>query len=186
MDTDEIAIIKQNGTRFINLKNDIIVPKHDRAIKTIILKRLAIDLDLSKWLASIADCLLYQDMFVSISFRLGSLRMFFKMIQFWLTLKSFLAKNQSNQLVYMNGSNHYLRTRCRSWKNLESYAAKALANHFKIATKSDFDDLISRYSNYSDSDHLENSFIKSQKDNVFYLSGFRPYRLVASYIWIEK
>ena len=76
LEKDEIATIKENGTRFMNLRNDIIVPKHDRAIKTIILKRLAIDLDASKWLASIADCLLFQDMIVSISFRLGSHKMY--------------------------------------------------------------------------------------------------------------
>ena len=67
-----------------------------------------------------------------------------------------------------------------------SYAAKALAVHYKLNTMDEFDSIISKYKSYTESDHLENSFIKSQKDNVFYLSGFRPYRLVCSYIWIQK
>ena len=74
LEPDEIHVIQQNGTRFQNLKNDIIIPKHSNAIKTIILKRLAINIDVSKWLASIADCLLFQDMFVSFAFRRTSSR----------------------------------------------------------------------------------------------------------------
>ena len=69
METDEIETIKENGTRFQNLRNDLIIPRHKRFVKTLVIKRLAINLNVSKWLEAIADCILYQDMILSISFR---------------------------------------------------------------------------------------------------------------------
>ena len=69
MENDEIETIKENGTRFQNLRNDLIIPNHKRFVKTLVIKRLAIDLNISKWLEAIADCILYQDMILSISFR---------------------------------------------------------------------------------------------------------------------
>lgn len=88
-----------------NLRNDIIVPKHNLKIKTIVIQRLAIDIDLAKWLEAISDCLLFQDMIISISFRNWGLSIFILKSLFQIKPQiSFLAKNEANQLVYMNGS----------------------------------------------------------------------------------
>ena len=65
-----------------NLRNDIIVPKHNLKIKTIVIQRLAIDIDLAKWLEAISDCLLFQDMIISISFRNRGLNIFLLESQF--------------------------------------------------------------------------------------------------------
>ena len=93
-----------------NLRNDIIVPKHNLKIKTIVIQRLAIDIDLAKWLEAISDCLLFQDMIISISFRNRGLNIFLLKSLFQIKPQiSFLAKNEANQLVYMNGSDPWFK-----------------------------------------------------------------------------
>ena len=86
----------------------------------------------------------------------------------------------------MKGSSFKFEFLIEIVKNLESYAAKALAVNFQLSSRPEFDAIIEKYKGLTESDHLENSYIKSQKDNVFYLSGFRPYRLICLYLWIEK
>ena len=60
---DEIAVIRESGTRAYNLHQRIFIPKHSGLSMTIRIQHLCLDLDVEKWLLGIADCLSYGKLF---------------------------------------------------------------------------------------------------------------------------
>ena len=56
---DEIAVIRESGTRAFNLHQRIFIPKHRAESMTIRLQHLCLDLDVEEWLLGIANCLTY-------------------------------------------------------------------------------------------------------------------------------
>ena len=79
------------------------------------------------------------------------------------------------------------------WKTKEEsppiyiFGARALAPFFdKISNREQFSDFIDTFKGLSHFDLLQETFIATEDDNPFSNSGYRPYRLVCSYIWIRK
>ena len=67
------------------------------------------------------------------------------------------------------------------------FAAMPLAPyHFKFHTPSGLSEFIDGFKGMSHFDLLQETFVASEDDNPFANSGYRPYRLVCSYIWIRK
>ena len=67
------------------------------------------------------------------------------------------------------------------------FAAKALATfHTKFSSPSQFNDFIDDLKGLSHHELLQQTFVATQDDNPFANSGYRPYKLVCSYIWIRK
>ena len=67
------------------------------------------------------------------------------------------------------------------------FAAKALATfHAKFSRPSQFNDFIDDLKGLSHHELLQQTFVATQDDNPFANSGYRPYKLVCSYIWIRK
>ena len=67
------------------------------------------------------------------------------------------------------------------------FAAKALATfHTKFSSPSQFNDFIDDLKGLSHHEILQQTFVATQDDNPFANSGYLPYKLVCSYIWIRK
>ena len=56
----------------------------------------------------------------------------------------------------------------------------------KFSTFDQFNNFIDDFKGKTHSDLLNETFISQKEDNPFANSGFRPYKLVCSYIWIRK
>ena len=79
----ELDVIKQEKSRYENLRNRVIVPLHKRMRQTIVIQRLVHDFDLHDWLKHIGECI-----------RLNSL------VQVWIGF-SLLVKDELNNIVYV-------------------------------------------------------------------------------------
>ena len=67
------------------------------------------------------------------------------------------------------------------------FAALPLAPfHFKFRDRNGFSSIINEFKGMSHFDLLQETFVASEDDNPFANSGYRPYKLVCSYIWIRK
>ena len=58
--------------------------------------------------------------------------------------------------------------------------------HSKFHKPSEFNEFIDEFKGKSHLDLLEETFVSTQDDNPFASSGFYPYKLICSYIWIRK
>ena len=68
-----------------------------------------------------------------------------------------------------------------------SYAARELAFvKTKINDQAEFKQLQQKFDNYIELDFLKSTFVNNHQDNVFYKSGFIPYKTICAYIWIKK
>ena len=94
--------------------------------------------------------------------------LFYEPINLWLGF-SFLCHNtKTTDLIYI-------------------YACIQLSPfHAKFKSAKEFDFFIDEFKGKSQSEILEETFVAQQDDNPFSKSGFRPYQLVCSYIWIRK
>ena len=58
--------------------------------------------------------------------------------------------------------------------------------HEKFRNRSGLDAIIDQFKGMSQFDLLQDTFVASEDDNPFANSGYRPYRLICSYVWIRK
>ena len=79
----ELDVIKQENSRYENLKNRVIYPMHKRMRQTIVIQCLVYNFDLYDWLKNIGECI-----------RLNSL------VQIWIGF-SLLVKDELNNIVYV-------------------------------------------------------------------------------------
>ena len=100
--------------------------------------------------------------------QIGECLRFSEPIHIWIGF-SFLVKDETNTLEYI-------------------YAIRQLSSYnFKITSKDQFTYFINDwFKSMSISELLDKTFISTKEDNPFYKSGFRPYKLICSYIWIRK
>jgi len=82
LDEDELAVIKENSTRYFNLKNGLVVPKHNKKVliillsdydiffktKTILLKQIDGAIYMDSWLKAIGEALRWGPMNIWIGF----------------------------------------------------------------------------------------------------------------------
>ena len=67
------------------------------------------------------------------------------------------------------------------------FAALPLAPfHFKFRDRQGLSRIIDEFKGLSQFDLLQETFVATEDDNPFANSGYRPNRLVCSYIWIRK
>lgn len=67
------------------------------------------------------------------------------------------------------------------------FGARALAPfHDKFSSPEGFSNFIDQFKGLTHFDLLQETFVASEDDNPFANSGYRPYKLVCSYIWIRK
>ena len=58
--------------------------------------------------------------------------------------------------------------------------------HGKFRNYSGLSAFIDQFKGMSQFDLLQDTFVASEDDNPFANSGYRPYRLICSYVWIRK
>ena len=58
--------------------------------------------------------------------------------------------------------------------------------HEKFRNYREFSAIIDQFKGMSQFDLLQDTFVATEDDNPFANSGYRPYKLVCSYIWIRK
>ena len=58
--------------------------------------------------------------------------------------------------------------------------------HEKFRNRSGLSAIIDQFKGMSHFDLLQDTFVATEDDNPFANSGYRPYKLVCSYIWIRK
>ena len=82
VDEEELAVIKENSTRYFNLKNGVVVPKHKQSVsfwpvllplqrfqtKTILLKQIDGAIYMDSWLKAIGECLRWGPMNIWVGF----------------------------------------------------------------------------------------------------------------------
>ena len=64
LDNASVDVIKEAGTRYHNLKNQLFIPQHNRMSKTIRFQLLCDNLNVFDWLMGIAKCLRYGRMII--------------------------------------------------------------------------------------------------------------------------
>ena len=64
LDEKSVDVIKDLGSTYYNLKNELFIPQHKREIKTIRFQLLCDNLNIHDWLLGIAKCLRYGRMII--------------------------------------------------------------------------------------------------------------------------
>ena len=169
LSTEQIDVIKEDGTRYSNLYNRVLDPKSRRKVarvvlskietiknnnifqrKLICIQRLVHDFDLFEWLSEIGNCLTFKSA-----------------VQVYIGF-SFFVKDELNVEKYI-------------------YAIRQLSSyHQKILSKRGYNDFILEFKNMGQDTLLQSTFVSQKEDNPFWRSGFRPVQLVCCYVWIYK
>ena len=124
----ELDVIKQENSRYDNLKNRVIYPMHKRKRQTIVIQRLVSDFDLYDWLKDIGECV-----------RLN------EFVQIWIGF-SLLVKDELNNIVYVYSIRQLssFNFKCINRNQFQEFVAKfknlTLADHLETTFISAKDD----------------------------------------------
>merc|ERR1712062_250982 len=124
----ELDVIKQENSRYDNLKNRVIYPMHKRKRQNIVIQRLVSDFDLYDWLKDIGECVRLNDF-----------------VQIWIGF-SLLVKDELNNIVYVYSIRQLssFNFKCFNRNQFQEFIAKfkilTLVDHLKTTFISSKDD----------------------------------------------